>query len=211
MLSDMTIMKDQDIARIANRLQVPLIIGDIINGEGALTDDIKMGLHEVLSDDQPDSALLSIALSARAIASNFQGKASIFDMLSFECERVIAEYGMMWLRNAQAKTLDDNTVFETLVHIPEDLECLSELLEFAKRIFDHTNQEAADLCSILITQSQAQSLIAQTFLESMNYGAQEPWKIYEDENMDVSTLVAAEQTAQPFYTDNVIEFPKTMN
>ena len=126
MLSDMIIMRDQDIAKIANRLQVPIIISDILNGEGILTDDVQLGLHEILSDDQPDSALLSIALSARALAENFHGKAAIFTMLTQECDRIIAEYGMMWLRNAQAKKLDDNTVFETLVHIPEDLEATKE-------------------------------------------------------------------------------------
>ena len=211
MLSDMIIMRNRDIAKIANRLQVPLIIGDILNGEGALTDDVHMGLHEILSDDQPDSALLSIALSARAIATNFEGRASIFDMLKIECDRIIAEYGMMWLRNAQAKTLDDNMVFETLVHIPEDLESLSELLEFTKIILEDGNNEAANLCDILTTQATAQSLIAQTFIDSMDMGGEEPWDIYEDENMDMSAVIAAEATSEPFYTDNIIQFPKTMN
>ena len=211
MLSDTILMRDSDIAKIANRLQVPLIIGDILNGEGLLTDDVHMGLHEILSDDQPDSALLSIALSARTIATTYRGKASIFDMLLLECDRIIAEYGMMWLRNAQAKTLDNNTVFETLVHIPEDLESLSELLEFAKIILEDASDEAADLCEILTIQANGQSLIAQTFLDSMDMGSQEPWDIYEDENIGMGAL-AAEQISQPvFYTDNVIPFPGTIN
>ena len=210
MLSDTILMRDQDIAKIANRLQVPLIIGDILSGEGLLTDDVHMGLHEILSDDQPDSALLSIALSARTIATTFRGKASIFDMLTIECDRIIAEYGMMWLRNAQAKTLDNNTVFETLVHIPEDLESLSELLDFAKIILEDASEEASDLCSILTAQANAQSLIAQAFLDSMDMGSQEPWDIYEDENISMGAL-AAEQTSQTFYTDNVIAFPSNIN
>ena len=213
MLSNTIMMRDQDIAKIANRLQVPLIIGDILNGEGALTDDVHMGLHEILSDDQPDSALLSITLSARTIANAFAGQASIFDMLKIECDRIIAEYGMMWLRNAQAKSLDNNTVFETLVHIPEDLDCISELLEFAKLTLDDAENDASDLCAILIAQASAQSLIAQTFLESMDMGEQDPWTIdhaiYDGENIDMGALVA-EQASQTFYTDNVIKFP-TMN
>lgn len=210
MLSETILMRDQDIAKIANRLQVPLIIGDILNGDGALTDDVHMGLHEILSDDQPDSALLSIALSAHTLCTRFESHAATFKMLKIECERIIAEYGMMWLRNAQAKTLDDNTVFETLVHIPEDLECLSEFLEFAKLTLVNHNKEAAALCTILTTQAGSQSLIAQAFLDSMDMGEEEPWDIYQDEDINMSALVA-EQASQSFYTDNVIKFPKTLN
>jgi len=188
MLSDMIVMRDQDIAKIANRLQVPLII----------------------SDDQPDSALLSIALSARALAERFHGQAAIFTMLTNECDRIIAEYGMIWLRNAQAKKLDDNTVFETLVHIPEDLEAISELLEFAKITLEDAGEDAADLCTILTTQAGAQGIVAQTFLDSMDMGNQEPWDIYEGENINMGAIVA-EQASQAFYTDNVIAFPVTKN
>ena len=209
MLSDY--MPEKDIAKIANRLQVRLIIADILNGEGALTDDVRMGLHEILSDDQPDSALLSIALSALSIANTHYETAATFQMLKIECERVIAEYGMMWLQNAQAKNLDTNTVFETLVHIPEDLESISELLEFAKITLEFRDPEAAKLCTILTTQAGAQSIIAQTFIDSMDMGDSEPWNIYEGEDIDMGTLIAAENATEPFYTDNVIQFPMARN
>lgn len=209
MLSDY--MPKRDVAKIANRLQVPLIIADILNGEGELTDDVMMGLHEILSDDQPDSALLSIALSALSIANTHKDKAATFGMLKIECERVIAEYGMMWLQNAQAKNLDTNTVFETLVHIPEDLESISELLEFAKVTLQNRDPQAVQLCTILTTQAEAQSIIAQTFIESMDMGETEPWNIYENEDMDMGVIAAAENNAQPFYTDNIIAFPGTRN
>jgi len=205
MLSDMIIMRDQDIAKIANRLQVPLIIGDILNGDGALTHDVQMGLHEILSDDQPDSALLSIALSARALAERFHNHAAIFTMITQEADRIIAEYGMMWLRNAQAKTIDDNTVFETLVHIPEDLEAICELLEFAKISLDDACDDAGELCTILTTQAIAQSIVAQAFLDSMDMDDTNPWEsknLYEDVVMD---------QAQKNFTNNVIQFPKTLN
>lgn len=213
MLSDY--MPERDLAKIANRLQVPLIIADILNDEGSLTDDVMMGLHEILSDDQPDSALLSIALSALSIANTHIDTAATFSLLKIECERVIAEYGMIWLQNAQAKTLDTNTVFETLVHIPEDLEIIRELLEFSKSTLQLCDPEASKLCSILMTQAGAQSIIAEAFLETMDMGNDAPWNLdthlYDGEDIDMGTLVAAEQTAQPFYTDNVIAFPGTRN
>ena len=202
-------MRKKDIATIANRLQVPLVIADILNDEASLTDDVKYGLHEILSNDQPDSALLSIALSAHAIASDENNEGAIFDSLRIDCERVISEYGMMWLRNAQSERLDNNAIFETLVHIPEDLEIIGELLGLTRINLEFTNSDAAQLCKILQVQAGAQSLIAQAFLDSMDIGGEEPWKIYQDEDMDMNTILAAESTSQPFYTDNIIPFPAT--
>jgi len=167
-------MPEKEIAKIANRLQVPLIIADIMNDEGTLTDDVKFGLHEILSDYQPDSALLSIALSALSIANTHKHRAAT-----------------------------------------EDLESLSELLEFAKITLEHSDPQAAQLCKILITQSNAQSIIAQAFLDSMDMGKQDPWALsedmYDDENIDMGSLMAAENKMEPFYTDNVIAFPGAAN
>lgn len=212
-------MPEKDIATIANRLQVPLIISDILNDEGALTDDVYLGLHEILSDDQPDSALLSIALSAYAMANKFTSHAGTFNILKMECERIITEYGMMWLRNAQSRELDDNMIFDTLVHIPEDLECLAELLEYVQVTLRDHDPIAANLCEILITQASAQTMIAETFLETLDIDMdsedEAPWNmdgnLYEGEDIDMGALVAEQQTAQPFYTDNVIPFPGTRN
>lgn len=205
-------MADKDLALITNRLQVPLIVGDILNGEGALTDEVYRGLHEVLSEDQPDSALLSIALSAHTIADRNINRVSSFKVLRMECQRIIVEYGMMWLKNAQSQTLDNNMVFDTLVHIPEDLNCLAGLLELTKTTLQDHDKDAADLCSILIAQAGAQCLVAETFLESMesiSSNDKNTWNVPSEDdaiNADMSGVIA-DQAMQTTYANNVIQFP----
>ncbi|MGB0720693.1 MAG: hypothetical protein ACPGRX_09470 [Bdellovibrionales bacterium] len=208
-------MNDQDLATMMARLQVPLIVGDILDDNGALTDDVVMGLHETLSEDQPDSALLSIALSARIIAARFSALGPSFKVLGIEADKIIRDYGPLWLKNARKSRMDDALVFETLAHIPEDLESLSELLTLAKAKLLGRDKNAAQLCEIMITQSGAQALIAETFLDCLDQGAQDPWDIqdgfsdlYQGENIGLAAL-ASEQafTGQNFYTDNVVAFP----
>ena len=68
----------------------------------------------------------------------------------------------------------------------------------------------------MIVQSGAQALIAETFLESMDMLEVEdtPWEepLYTDE--DMNTIIAADALAnasQPFYTNNVVQFPGTVH
>lgn len=198
-------LSNKDLAILTNRLQVPLIIGDILSGEGALTDDVRMGLHEVLSDDQPDSALLSIALSAKQIADAYGETNASIKLLNIECDRIILEYGQLWLRNAQAKSLDDNLVFETLVHIPEDLEALKELLEITAIFLSTKAPQTADLCKIMISQAQAQATIAETFLEGLNdMPEQDIWGTPANLDQNIEPVIADQAINA---SDNVIQFP----
>lgn len=198
-------LSNKDLAILTNRLQVPLIIGDILSGEGALTDDVRMGLHEVLSDDQPDSALLSIALSAKQIADAYGETNASIKLLNIECDRIILEYGQLWLRNAQAKSLDDNLVFETLVHIPEDLEALKELLEITAIFLSTKAPQTADLCKIMISQAQAQATIAETFLEGLNdMPEQDIWGAPANLDQNIEPVIADQAINA---SDNVIQFP----
>jgi len=214
MLSEKLVMREQDLAKIANRLQVPLIVGDVLNGVEKLNDDVVFGIHEILSDDQPDSALLSIALSAYGIAQNIETQSPSIALLGIECERIISEYGMMWLQNAQSHSLDENVVFETLVHIPEDLECLSELLEIVKLTAVRERSDIAELCTILWTQASAQGLIAQTFLEGLNmFDDDAPWEVAGDMSgeteSELEAMIADHALQSQAYTNNVIQFPLT--
>lgn len=193
------ILSNEDLATLTNRLQTPMIVRDILNGEGALTDDVQMGLHEILSDDQPDSALLSIALCARAIARHCTNNT----MLEVSSDRIINEYGPIWLRNAQDKTLDDNLVFETLAHIPEDLEGLAGLLDYHAVML--RGEEAGEICKILSTQARAQALIAETFLEAFEGTDEAPWEMQHGFDPVIANDVMANDVMKS--TDNIIAFP----
>ncbi len=192
-------LNEKDLAGLTNRLQVPLIIQDILEGMSELTDDVTYGLHEVLSDYEPDSALLCIALSARKIAARFQHRISNLAVLKMECDRIISDYAELWLNNAKDRPVDDNLVFDTLMNIPEDLEGLAELLEVNQAFLSRYSEDAANLCEILIIQANAQILVAETFVEI--FEREEDETLANDNGLaDMPAQAAASGT-------NIIQFP----
>ena len=187
-------LSDKELAKLANTLQVPLVVQDILDERDILSPDVQYGLHEVLSDYQPDSALLCIALSARKIAGTYKHNCPNMAVMKMECDRMIADYAELWMRHADKKMLDDTLVFDTLEQIPEDLEALAELLEINMGFLHKANHELAGLAEILAVQARAQVLVADTFIDLIE---QEP-----EETQPTSDA----QQLQAF-NDNVIPFP----
>lgn len=185
-------LSEQNLAKLTNRLQIPAIVQDIMNDEGMLTPDVQYALHEILSDQQPDSALLSIALGARKVAARYQHLGANMAILKMECDRVINDYAELWVRNAESKSLDDNLVFDTLEQIPEDLEVLAELLEINAGILLTQREDLATILKVFAVQARAQVLIADTFID-----------LIDNEAEFEQTL-----THPPIaHNDNVIPFP----
>ncbi len=190
-------LSDKDLAKLTNTLQVPLIVQDILDGEATLGPDVQYGLHEILSDYQPDSALLCIALSARKIAAKFQYNSPNMGIMKMECDRMIADYAELWMNHAEDKNVDDNVVFDTLEQIPEDLEALAELLEINMSLLRGPNKDFAALVEILAVQARAQVLIADTFIDIM-------------EQDDQPQAPLASEPVLQAGNDNIIQFPGTV-
>lgn len=187
-------LQAKDLALLSNRLQTPVITSNILGGQEALSDDVRYGLHDLISDQQPDTALLSIALSAKTIATRFKDQSPNLNILSMECDRIIEEYGEIWLQNAQNQYIDESTVFDVLLNTAEDLEGLAELLDYNHQSLSHINEEASELCDILHVQAKAHALIAEEFLSLAD---QALVKEFEDNNYT------------EVFTNNVIPFPTT--
>lgn len=190
-------LSEIELAKLTNRLQVPLVVQDILDGRDALSPDVQYGLHEILSDYQPDSALLCIALSARKIAAAFAKKSPNMAVMKMECDRMLADYAEMWIRHAEDKNLDNNLVFDTLESIPEDLEALAELLEINMHILRGGHEDISAICEILAVQARAQVLIADTFIDLM------------EQDIEAQDPVQA-NAGYGAMNDNVIPFPGTL-
>jgi hypothetical protein len=186
-------LNNKELATITNTLQIPFVVGDVLNGQDALTDDLKFSLHETISDMQPDTALLGIAISALKIANIYTGTSPSIDVLAIECERIIAEYGPLWLQNAQEASLETEDILDLLAHTAEDLESLTELLDLNCGFLRLQNANISALCDLLYVQAKSQAMIAEEFLSvaQSQYADNTP----ETTNMPV------------MYTDNVIQFP----
>ena len=188
-------LSDRDLAKLTNTLQVPLVVQDIIDGQSSLSPDVQYGLHEIISNYQPDSALLCIALSARKIAAKYQARSPNMAIMKMECDRMIADYAELWLDHAEENHLDDNVVFDTLEQIPEDLEALAELLEMNLIILQVHDENLAGIAEALAVQARSHVLIADTFIDMMD--------------QEIEGDLVEPQSALQAYNDNVIQFPGT--
>ncbi len=159
-------LQDKELANLTNSLQVPMIMQDLLEGRETLEPDVRYGIHEILSEYYPDSALLCLALSARKIATFLQKRYGLMRALKLECDRIVEEYAPLWLDHAYKRTLDETTLFETLSQIPEDLESLAELLEVDAVFLRGEEPLPAELCRILSLQARAQILVAESYLEA---------------------------------------------
>lgn len=170
-------LSERDLARLANTLEIPMAVQDILDGGTILAPEIRYGMHEVLSNYQPDAALLCLVLAGRKIAMrclkrhgsrNFSGMA----VLKMECDRLIEDYAELWMDHAGRRPVDDNLLFDTLAQIPEDLESMAELLEMNAALLRSRGEreDMAAICDILAIQGRAQVLIADAFVEVMEQG-----------------------------------------
>lgn len=162
-------LNDKELAKIANRLQAPLIISDIMAGECVLTGDVQYGLHILISDLQVDSALLCIALGGLQI-TNSQHKASLgISILKLQCESIVNDYAAHWLQNSSVTGTDSHDMADTMSCISEDLEGLSELLDTAlNNRTQAKNDPAFSLLKILSIQAKAHAAIAEEFCDMLS-------------------------------------------
>ncbi len=193
MLSNKEMLNDKERALLNSRLYVPIVVRDLLETTDDVEDDVHYALHEVISDMQPDSALLAIALAAGQIAAFAAYRSASMKVLNMECERILQEYGLLWLQNAQNGPIDDFALFETLIHTSEDLEGLAELICHNAAFLRDTDPKAACLCDILQIQAEAHAVIAAEFIEAIEV----------QENAVCSDI----RSVAAVLADNVIPFP----
>jgi hypothetical protein len=189
-------LNKKELATIANRLQVPLIISDILAGEGELTDDVHYGLHSVISDLQPDSALICIALGGLKIANAYHVASPGLAVLKIQCESVIDDYAGLWLQNAENEDVAEHDALDALSNVSEDLEGLSDLLALAIDSLQSKNPDASALAKILSIQAKAHAVIADEL-----FGALYAEVTGEIDDEKIVSVIAGKMN------DNVIPFP----
>lgn len=164
-------LAEQDLAYMVSRLEVPLVIKEILEGKQALCDETHYALHETLSELQPDTALLAIVLSMQAITKHSHSPFSM--SLNFEASRLIQDYGSLWISNAKNNSPSLDRIFDVIIHVAEDLESIAELLELHESSLKEQNQTITELCQILYIQARAQALVAQTFMDMVDAACEE--------------------------------------
>lgn len=160
--------KDQ-FEELRQHLIVPMAMGDILFHDLAIEADMQYGLHMALSEIDPDSALLAIALCARDIAEKSKLNAPIASALQIEAENVISEYGPTWLRHYKNGHTPEGAFESILETVPEDLEALSDLLDSVRADIEDETSAAFILAELLSIQARAHMEIADFILEEMEF------------------------------------------
>lgn len=188
-------LSDRDLAFLANHLQIPTVIRDLLESADRkdISDEMHFALHDAISDMQPDSALLAMALSARHLVIAQGAVTPSLRVLDMECRRLIEEYGSVWIRHAYSGKIDEEEILKILVHIPEDLESLADLLQGARSAFEASGEKFLTLSDILNIQAGAHALIAETFIEAANNAAPQnaPKAIFRPDYMNDNNAPAA--------------------
>lgn len=180
-------LSNKDKKTLENVLMAPLGLPGLMEQKRSLDDLQRYTLHSNLSDMQPDTALLAIALVAHKIAPQLL----ISGLLSEECERIITSYAPLWLKNARSEALNHDHIIEILQDLTNDLDGLADLLHMALGEIEE-GENTYEILNILNIQAGAQSLVAEQFSELLT-----PKK----PRYDLEDLVMAEEGS------NVVAFP----
>ena len=197
-------LSDQTLALMANHLQVPMIISDMVNGpQKPLRDEITYGLHDLLSEMDPLSALLTIAIGTRSLINTAAAETPTVKTARMETGRIIATYQSLWLANAQSPFKDPEDVLCEMQHIAQDLEGLAELLSLLRQDMDPRRMTGLAFADILSTQARAIALTAQHLAEEYDLANDDGADAGDIPVPDMMILKATERQGQ-----NVIPFPR---
>ncbi len=163
----MNAVSKEDVARLHTYLVVPIAVSDALTSAAPIDGDTQYALHVALSEIDPDSALLAIALSAQRLAIDFCNDIPMAAALKMECEKIIQDYGPEWLAHYHDHPMMGDDLYDLLMHVPEDLESVADFLEAFQTSLRDTQDPAYILCSILAVQARAHMEIADYVLSEL--------------------------------------------
>lgn len=169
----MRAVSKEDVARLHAYLVVPVAVNEALNLGTKLDPETQYGLHVALSEIEPDSALLAIALSAQRLAADYFNEHPIAIALKMESDKVVAEYGPEWLANFHRHPIQGEDLFDLLCNVPEDLESMADLLETLRASILNEDHPANALCTLLAVQARAHMEIAEYVINELENEALE--------------------------------------
>lgn len=158
-------MNDQTLALLINRLQLPVIMRDLLVHEGGLVGDMSYTLHEMLSDMRPDTALLAAAASAQMLVGALEKPSPGDAVLHGLCARIIEDYAPRWLATYGNEAAAQGFLLEIFGRVESDLLSLKDLLKTAAAL--QKDEKIAALFAVLEIQTRAQADIVAEFLNLM--------------------------------------------
>jgi|GEM_PF-769290 len=197
-----------DVDKLRNHLIVPLAVSDILYHDLDVEQDMQYGLHMALSEIDPDSALLAIALCADNLAEKNMIYAPIASALQIEAQNIIEEYGPTWLHHHARGPMPENTYMDVLRNVPEDLEALADLMDALCADLSCVNDATPILCNLLSVQARAHMEIAEFILSEATLDIEDKIEFTLDYlGEDIETPQSAQLSKPKVGGDNIILFP----
>ena len=198
-------ISQKQVELLNQELIVPIAVSDITTYDLVIEPDMQYGLHMALSEIDPDSALLAIALCIPSIADKAMEDAPIAAILKNEAKNLINDYAPTWLYHHQNPPLSEENYFNIMKHVPEDLESLADLLDVLCSEIDDEDSIIHVLANLLSIQARAHMDIAEFVLGELKN------KQSGDFNgISIEEVTAIEATSEkPQNHDNIILFPGT--
>ncbi len=157
-------LSDKELALLKNRLQMPLIIRDMLEAGKMLCDDENYAMHEMLSNFSTEEALLCSAFVMKEIAyfiSDASSGSASTDLvfLNMECERLIERYSTrvdLMQESPDILFELDNNILEVIY---EDICDFLELIELCQLSFEIINPKLVGFLKIMTLQLQSHMMI----------------------------------------------------
>lgn len=162
-------LSQTQIEKLRQHLIVPLAVGDILHHDLEIEPDMQYGLHMALSEIDPDSALLAIALCAQDIAAKTMMHAPIAAALHKEAANIIEEYGATWLHHFETGPMEENDFEGVLITVPEDLEAMADLMDALCADLEADHTSPVIIANLLSIQARAHMEIAEYILNEIVY------------------------------------------
>jgi hypothetical protein len=160
-------LNDNELAALHAKFIVPVAMSRMLNNLEPLDDVAEYMLHDMIGGHQPDTALLCIALCAQNLAAH-AAHLPIGRILTIEANRIVEEYGPLWIRHAKnGLAIDDRKLGNALSHVPEDLESIGDLLLATCGELGEDRRAAATLAEILGSEAHMHMEEAEALLEEM--------------------------------------------
>ncbi len=152
-------MNDKEMALLKNRLQMPLIVRDLLITNQTPSADENYALHEMLGNFTSDEALLCSAFVMKEIADFDKSVSTDLAFLHMECDRLIERYSAradLAKENPEIWNETQNAMLNTIF---EDMEDFLELIELCHMSYEVTNPRITKFLDIITAQLQSHLMI----------------------------------------------------
>lgn len=184
---------------LEQNLIVPLAVSDILTHKLPVEPEMQYGIHLALSEIDPDSAVLAIALCALHIAQKFYNDVPIAAGLHKEARDIIGNYAPGWIYHHQHGPMKSEIYHSVLADVPEDLEALADLMDALAAEVGLDNSAIDTLIGVLSVQARAHMEIADYILLEMEFENQ------TEESMRNQAFPV--KSEEKITGDNIILFP----